>query len=57
MKNKSVHKTKPELWKHIEALEKQISYMGKFLEENGLLVEATEYVENSLMDLEELPFD
>lgn len=57
MKNKSVHKTKPELWKHIEALEKQISLMEKFLEENGLLVEATEYVENSLIDLEELPFD
>lgn len=57
MKNKSERKTKPELWKQIEALEKQIGLMEKILEENGLLEEATEYVENSLLNSEELPFD
>lgn len=55
--NKTVHKTKPELWKQVEALEQKITFMERFLEEKGLLVEATEYVENSFLDLEELPFD
>lgn len=57
MRNKSEHKTKPELWKQIEALEQKIMFMEKFLEENGLLLKATEYVENSLLNLEGLPFD
>lgn len=57
MMNEPAHKTKPELWKQIEALEQKIMFMEEFLEGKGLLAEATEYVENSLLDLEELPFD
>lgn len=49
--------TKPELWKQIHDMEQKIWFMERFLEEKDLLAEATEYVENSIQDLEELPFN
>lgn len=52
MMNKRMHKTRPELWKQVEALEKKIIFMENFLEENGLLVETTEDIENPFLDLE-----
>lgn len=50
-------KTKPELWKEIDFLEQKIMLLEQYLEKNGLLMEATEYVENSMLEREELPFD
>lgn len=51
------HVTKPELWKQIHDMERKLCFMERFLEEKGLLAEATEYVENSIQGLEELPFN
>lgn len=50
-------KTKPELWREIKFLEQKIMLLERYLEENGLLMEAREYVENSMLEQEELPFD
>lgn len=54
---KHEHVTKPELWKQIHDMEQKLCFMERFLEEKGLLAEATEYVENSIQGLEELPFN
>ena len=50
-------KTKPDLWKEIDFLKRKVMLLEKYLEKNGLLMEATEYVEDALLELEELPFD
>ena len=50
-------KTKPELWKEIDFLKRKVMLLERYLEQNGLLMEATEYVENFMLELEELPFD
>lgn len=57
MMNEHVHKTKPELWKRIESLEQKLMFIERYLDEKGLLEEATEYVESAIQDMEELPFD
>lgn len=49
-------KTKPELWKEIDSLELKVMLLEEFLDKKGLLIEATEYVENSELEQEELPF-
>lgn len=51
------YKTKPELWAQIKYLKERLQLTERFLEEKGLLAEATEYVENAILELEELPFD
>lgn len=54
--SKHAGKTKPELWKEIDLLEQKIILMEQYLERNGLLQEANEYVENTMLAIEELPF-
>ncbi len=55
--NKRERKTKPELWKMVEKLEKERLLLERYLMERGLLEEAEQYVENALWDEEDLPFD
>ena len=43
-------KTKPELWKEIDFLEQKIMLLEQYLEKNGLLMEATEYLEKACVD-------
>jgi len=50
-------KTKPELRKEIDVLEQKVRLLEQYLEKKGLLMEATEYVENSILEREEVPFD
>ena len=50
-------KTKPELWKEIDILKQKVRLLEQYLEKNGLLMEATEYVENSVRELKELPLN
>lgn len=52
-----VSKTKPESWKEIDIMKQKVRLLEQYLEKNGLLMEATEYVENSVRELEELPFN
>lgn len=50
-------KTKPEMQKEIKDLTQKIDILERFLDEKGLLDEALAYVENTISDIEELPFD
>ena len=50
-------KAKPDLWKEIDFLEQKVELLEQYLEKRGLLIEATEYVKNSMLQREELPFD
>lgn len=54
--SKHAGKTKPELWKEIDLLEQKIILMEQYLERNDLLQEANEYVEKTMLAIEELPF-
>ena len=55
--NNQERKTKPELWKQIEELEKKLRFIENFLETKGLLLEAEDYVEKVIQDTDKLPFD
>ena len=55
--NNCKRKTKPELWKQIEELERRLRFMENFLETKGLFEEAKAYVEKAVQDMEDLPFD
>ena len=55
--NNSKRKTKPELWKQIEELERRLRFMETFLETKGLFEEAEAYEEKSVQEIEDLPFD
>lgn len=57
MNNSNKRKTKPELWKQIEELERRLQFMENFLETKGLFEEAEAYVEKAVQDMEDLPFD
>ena len=55
--NNSKRKTKPELRKQIEELERRLRFMEKFLDTKGLFEKAEAYVEKSVQDMKDLPFD
>ncbi len=55
--NNSKRKTKPELGKQIEELERRLRFMENFLETKGLFEEAEAYVEKDVQDMEDLPFN
>ena len=55
--NNIKRKTKPELWKQIEELERRLWFMENFLEIKGLFEEAEAYVEKAVQEMEDLPFD
>lgn len=57
MNNSNKRKTKPELWKQIEELERRLQFMENFLETKGLFEEAEAYVEKAVQEMEDLPFD
>lgn len=50
-------KTKPELRRQIMELERRIWIVERFLEDKGLLEQASQFVEKSLEEMEEIPFD
>ena len=55
--NNSKRKTKPELREQIEELERRLRFMENFLDTKGIFEEAEAYVEKSVQDMEDLPFD
>ena len=55
--NNIKRKTKLELWKQIEKLERRLRFMENFLETKGLFKEAEAYVEKAVQEMEDLPFD
>ena len=55
--NNSKRKTKPELGKQIEELERRLRFMENFLETKGIFEEAEAYVEKDVQDMEDLPFN
>lgn len=50
-------KTKPELWRQIRDLNQKLRFLEDYLMRKGLWEEAQEFVEKSLEEMEELPFD
>ena len=55
--NNSKRKTKPELGKQSEELERRLRFLENFWETKGLLEEAEAYVEKDVQDMEDLPFN
>ena len=55
--NNSRRISKPELKARIKELEKRLMFIENYLTEKGLYDEALEYVENAIVEYEELPFE